>query len=501
MVKLRSLVFVICLAFVSASAIAQGTGKVTIDIDRETTYQTIQNFGASDAWACQFAGNWPEDKKNKIADWLFSTDTLDKGNPKGIGLSIWRYNFGAGSAEQNEGSGIKDEWRRAALTTGNSTRTEGQNWFLQAAKKRGVKQFLGFFNSPPVALTRNGKAFAVKGSCNIDSSNYKAFADYTVKAIKHIRNKTGVMLDYISPVNEPQWDWSDGGQEGCPYKNVEISGLVKAFSKSFSENNLPSKLLVTESGSHVYLLKDADKPNKGNQIFTFFNAASPYYIGGLPNVSQSIASHSYFTTSPLDKGFELRAQIRDSISKAKNIDFWQSEYCILGNNEGEIEGDKRDLGMGAALYLAKVIYQDLAGANAAAWHWWTALSAYDYKDGLVYIDKKENDGQFTDSKMLWVLGNYSLFIRPGMQRIEAISSDKGLHVSAFKDVKGKIVIVVVNATDAEKPVAVKPKNSIDSGKLMITYTTSATGNLQKNLVKAEEIAIPANSVVSIVFDY
>ncbi|MGH7238310.1 MAG: glycoside hydrolase, partial [Candidatus Saccharimonadales bacterium] len=41
---------------------------VTITIDQTKTYQTISHFGASDAWACQFVGKWPMDKKDKIAD-------------------------------------------------------------------------------------------------------------------------------------------------------------------------------------------------------------------------------------------------------------------------------------------------------------------------------------------------------------------------------------------------------------------------------------------------
>src|SRR5882762_4750229 len=73
--------------------------KVAIDIriDINKTYQVISNFGASDAWSCQFVGNWPGPSKNAIADWLFSMDTLTNGNPKGIGLSLWRFNIGAGS--------------------------------------------------------------------------------------------------------------------------------------------------------------------------------------------------------------------------------------------------------------------------------------------------------------------------------------------------------------------------------------------------------------------
>ncbi len=31
--------------------------EVTLSIDASEKYQTIDNFGASDAWACQFVGN------------------------------------------------------------------------------------------------------------------------------------------------------------------------------------------------------------------------------------------------------------------------------------------------------------------------------------------------------------------------------------------------------------------------------------------------------------
>ena len=61
-------------------------------------------FSASDAWSMQFIGLWPEEKQNLVADWLFSTENDVNGQPKGIGLSLWRFNVGAGSAEQGEAS-------------------------------------------------------------------------------------------------------------------------------------------------------------------------------------------------------------------------------------------------------------------------------------------------------------------------------------------------------------------------------------------------------------
>jgi len=86
----------------------KGQDATAIRIDTGRVYQAIDNFGASDAWSCQFIGGWPEAKKNSIADMLFSMDTLKDGAPKGIGLSLWRFNIGAGvlSRRRRAGSGM-----------------------------------------------------------------------------------------------------------------------------------------------------------------------------------------------------------------------------------------------------------------------------------------------------------------------------------------------------------------------------------------------------------
>jgi hypothetical protein len=121
---------------------AQDTGTITVHFDIDATQQTIHNFAASDAWACQFVGNWPDAKKNTMADWLFSLDTLKDGSPRGIGLSMWRYNIGAGSAGQGESSGIRDEWRRAASFEDNdvesTNRIRAQNWFTARCKSFNI---------------------------------------------------------------------------------------------------------------------------------------------------------------------------------------------------------------------------------------------------------------------------------------------------------------------------------------------------------------------------
>ena len=74
--------------------------RYQIEVDKPL--QTMEHFGASDAWSMHILGLWAQEKQNQIADWLFSTENDANGKPKGIGLSLWRFNVGAGSTEQEK---------------------------------------------------------------------------------------------------------------------------------------------------------------------------------------------------------------------------------------------------------------------------------------------------------------------------------------------------------------------------------------------------------------
>lgn len=495
--------FTVFAASVGMTSYAQ-TKQLKLSIDPTKTYQTIDNFGASDAWACQFVGTWPDSKKNKIADLLFSNENNADGSPKGIGLSMWRFNIGAGSAEQGNDSGIRDEWRRAESFLNNDgtynwQKQAGQVWFLKAAKKRNVPQFLGFTNSPPVQFTTNGKAYASHGNVNIDPERYADFAVYLAQVVKGLERINNLKINYISPVNEPQWGWSDGGQEGCPYTNTQIADVVKAIDKVFVADNIRSKIIIGEAGEIDFLYNHNDKSKKDNQINDFFGSASANYIGNLTATAHTITAHSYFTTSPIARSIKMRTALADSIAKINGLSYWQSEYCILGDNAGEINGNRRDLGIDAALYLASVINTDLTVANASAWQWWTAISAYDYKDGLIYIDKNKTDGNFYTSKMLWALGNYSRFIKPGAVRVDvtlpAYDLQKPLQVSAFKNGK-KVVVIIVNSNTDDVNITLDTKGA--KIKFTTSYTTSATDELKPAPVNSAVVLVKARSIMTVV---
>ena len=126
-------------------------GKNGVFTITNQTCQTIDGFGASDAWSMWQLGLWADSVQQQVADWLFSTENDQNGQPKGIGLSIWRFNAGAGSATQGDSAQINRDTR-----TEYYARQTGQRRFLQLAKQRGVPTFLAFFNTPPVQLTQNG---------------------------------------------------------------------------------------------------------------------------------------------------------------------------------------------------------------------------------------------------------------------------------------------------------------------------------------------------------
>ncbi len=145
-----------------------------IDIDIETSYQTIDNFGASDCWSMQKIGGWYIAQKERVADLLFSTD-------KGIGLSAWRFNIGAGINRTT----IQHDWRTVETfevlqNEYDWAKQEEERWFLQAAKERGVDQFIAFVNSPPARMNRNGYTNCTDGlgSTNLTGGYEEQFAAY-----------------------------------------------------------------------------------------------------------------------------------------------------------------------------------------------------------------------------------------------------------------------------------------------------------------------------------
>lgn len=511
---------------------ANASLNATINLTAEK--QTIHSFGASDCWGVKFIGkNWPLDKRNQIADLLFSKDMDGNGNPKGIGLSMWRINVGAGSYEQGAASKITSEWRREecfqdAAGVYDWNKQAGNRWFAQAAKTRGVENFLLFSIAPPVQMAKNGLAFgdggAELGKLNLKADKYDDLADFLTEVAKNY-TQAGIPVKYISPFNEPQWDWiakngSEASQEGSSATNAEALQLIKELNTQITNKGLTSKLAIGEVAAHNYAYGPvSNNTGRSDVINYFWNAASAGYIGSLPSVEKIISSHSYFSQPDIPSLISNRVSLANKVSAiGQGLNYWQSEYCIL-SGEDNIAGGGRDLGMTAALYIARVIHTDLAIGNASSWQWWLGISPSDYKDGLVYVaDLNGNMGELTatktdgliyKSKMLWALGNYSRFIRPGMIRVDATldgmtspqTAATKLMISAYKNPATKeAVIVVINMTNKDENIKLTGLSFANAS--LKTYTTSDNKELQYSESNAgDKVKIGARSVTTFVGTY
>ena len=97
--------------------------------------------------------------------------------------------------------------------TYNWEKQKGQQWFLKkAVLDYEVEDIVGFMNSPPYILLNTDMLSIRKtdGIIFFASDKYENFASFTADVVEHF-DKEGIHFDYISPINEPQYQWGPGG--------------------------------------------------------------------------------------------------------------------------------------------------------------------------------------------------------------------------------------------------------------------------------------------------
>ena len=488
-----------------------GVFAAAVDILTDRPCQQIDHFGASDAWTMQSLGLWDNDSVvSQTADWLFSTELDANGQPRGIGLSLWRFNLGAGSAEQGRAAQINRGTRTECLMrpdgTWDMTRQAGQQRFLRLAKERGVPHFLAFLNSPPVYYTQNGLATNTgrDGTLNLKADCYGDFAQFIATAIDSLQLRLGLHFDYVSPLNEPDgsWNWLGPKQEGTPATNRETARIVRHLSEALTQRGLDTEIIVNESSDLRCLMGIHETSwERGNTLRTLFSPDSTETcISTIPHLLPVIAAHSYWTNTPVNRMRRIREQLREQCRQL-GIGYWQSELCIMQNDEEIGGGQGYDFTMKTALYVARVIHHDLVYGDARSWSWWRAGGG-DYRDGLLRVYDRER--RVAPSRLLWAMGNYSRFVRPGATRYEvrADNSPTGLMTSAFRNADGRWVIVAINYAD--EPITIAPTLTTSSGSQQKTcrwqpYRTSdVPGETLAPITEAETtILLPPRSITTL----
>lgn len=459
-----------------------------LTLDEGIAYQTIESFGASGAWWSQDVGGWIDgtedgaEPREQIAALLYDKE-------KGIGLTNYRYNIGAGTADSIENySGIGDIWRRAEsfLDENGSydwTKDENAVWFMNRAVELGAEELVFFCNSPIVSLTKNGKGCGEKdengSTSNLPAENYRAFAEYVLDVVQHFIDE-GYPVKYVSPVNEPQWEWTSG-QEGCHYEPEELVEFLNVFLDVLEERNIEGiELSAPELGEW------------GNTSYKYYEAI--FSDERLKNALTSLDVHSYWSDTNAKTAF------MDYLDKQglSGLNLKMSEWCEMTNG--------KDTGMSSAMELAITVQTDLTKLNVTSWQYWIAVSCYDYRDGLIYVFKGNH--QVVETKRLWALGNFSRFVRPGYVRVDSAVDDLNILSSAFKgtDDEGNenLVVVLVNNNDSQFALEADVFDGYSSGEVYVTDKEHSLEKTMNILAEANDdgdngtiIDIPAKSIVTV----
>lgn len=483
--------------------------------DTDDSKQVLEHFGASMLWTIDPTESWPVETKETLAMKLMS-------EAGGIGLSSLRFDFGGGDVGTGNQTSEPYTWRFPKRMKDGPTssfdwsRRQGQQWFLRKARDMEIENLTIASLSPPHWMTKSGRTFCTiaSGTTNLDPAKTGDYADYLTNIMLHFRNHENINFDHISPVNEPEWDWESGSQEGDRATAADIAQIVTALHSRMESAglNTTTKIQVGEHAMVNPLLDDSYHQQYSGGVWNGGNNAAGYgkyceYLKDLfgnPALSGKIdpvaAYHSYFTDDIPTLESNLRSLAARNAAE-RGVRLKQSEYSILG-----AYGSGRDLQFEPAQHVFRVIHKDLTVASVSAWSWWLGLSPHDFKDGLVYTDfdqSSDTNPRLFDSKIMWTLGNFSRFIRPGYRRIGSGDYDNlnGLMSSSWISPDGtETVMVAANFSSVPLVVELPERPGNGTGHFLgwERWVTDRGRNLRKESSVRSQTTLDPQSITTFV---
>lgn len=477
------------------------TADVTLKIDAGERGETLDGFGASACWWSQVAGK--SKNMEEIAKLLYSEE--------GLGLNIYRYNIGAGSAD-NPNSNITDPWRKTeSFYVLNKETGEYEYDFTQDAEAQAfldlclsygcIDTVILFANSPHYTMTLNGREYGNENwwVSNLPRENYEAYAEYLITIAEYFIDK-GVPVKYISPINEPNWSWGvasvNQSQEGCFYNSEDIYDVYRACAKEIKERNVDIKLAGPESGEI------------GHRLYEWFRYL--YNDEEIRPYLGTLSYHSYWSDDLANNKIGLGNWIE---TNTDGMPVEMSEWCHLPCTSpiDSIDG---------ALLQARVMANDLNYSNINSWTAWVGVNGIgigedgkQYSDGLLAGNADLSEYQV--AMRYYAVAHFSKFIPVGSVKIETeknindiikteevledgtvntLTMKYGVNCVSYLTPDGQIVTVVVNEGAARR---------IDfkvEARYMSVFTTTQEAQMQQTYEgEVAEIDLPEKSIMTIVF--
>ena len=420
---------------------------------------------------------------------------------KGLGLNILRYNIGGGDDPTHDHITRTDSmmpgfWKdpRYVESTG------GYFWDYDWSQDRNQCSVLekclevygdgmiveAFSNSPPYFMTVSGCSSGGydPNQDNLKPDAYDAFAKYLADVAEHFASAWGVRFQSITPLNEPDtpyWGAMSPKQEGCHFSGGKSqSRILVALSNQLKEKGLDD-----------ILISGTDETSIDTQIGSL-NRLSPQALAAISRVD----THTY--------GGSRRDLLREVVRVAgKNL--WMSEVDggeTLGENAGE---------MGAGLWLAQRITDDLNGLTPSAWIIWQVIDTHISREG--YLGRRDNGMVNVNSgywgtavmdhdrqkliltKKYYVFGQFTRYIRPGSRLIEM----EGPAVAALDETGKQLTVVVYNERKRPRDLTLNLSafgDAFPNGTRVRTIRTSGSMSNGENWAELPESAVREGSVLT-----
>jgi glucuronoarabinoxylan endo-1,4-beta-xylanase len=393
--NLKKVAGILGLIFLTGNTVGSKAFAGTAVIDATQTYQFIRGFGASSAWHTSAYTT------AQATDFWDSTNTVVNAgvtSAAGVGLSMLRCHIPYDNP-----------------TTGTTVTDTGELAVMHQAQSLGCNQIWATEWSAPAAFKSNNN---VDNGGTLLTADYAAYAQYLLNYAK-MCEANGVTLICISPQNEP--DMNVSYESGIWTGQLFHDFISQSMGPTFTGN--PTQIMMPEPSHNALLTMGCAADGDANCTLNDANAAK--YVSFL-------GTHLYYSSVP---AAFANLQLNDAPGVTR--EFWETEIY------DQITATSPDPSMGSGLFLASLLHNSIAAAGMNAFHYWWLQSSGNDNGGLI-----QADGTLT--KRLYVMGNWSRFVRPGSYRISATANPSaGVTVSAYKNtLSGQYVIVAINGSNA-----------------------------------------------------
>ena len=321
--------------------------------------------------------------------------------------SAWRSTWTTAQADMffSTNSGIGLSLLRNRIAPDGTT---SETSIMQMAQARGARVWSAPW-SPPANLKDSGSVNG--GNFRGGAVTNQVYANQLARYVANMSRSYGVNIYAISVQNES--DYNTTNYESCVWTAQQIHDFVPYLSAALAASNVSSTRIMLPESMHW---------QSNTNLYT--TAMNDPAVASLVSI---IANHNY-DGADFNHGATSTPVALPSYGKAS----WETEVCTGASFDGSISD---------GLYWAGRIHQFLTVAQANAWHYWWLI------DGNTGVNGGLTDQAGNPAKRMYVLGNFSRFVRPGFHRIGVTNNTSPLQISAYKDTTNRtFAIVAVNPT-------------------------------------------------------